>query len=195
MIWENKMEIWKPVAGYEGLYEVSNMGNVRSLDRTVKNKNGLAVKKGKVIKQAGVNSGYLRVNLWKDNMGSCFLVHRLVAEAFIGNPDNLPEVNHIDENKHNNCANNLEYCDRRYNANYGTQRQRAAEKQCGIPVGEQPILQYTTDGVFVNRFDSALKAAKAINGDNSGICKCANGKYKTSYGYIWRWENGNKEAV
>lgn len=189
------MEIWKAVVGYEGLYEVSNMGKVRSLDRTVKNKNGLAVKKGKMIKPAEINTGYLKVNLWKENTGKCFLVHRLVAEAFVGNRANLPEVNHIDENKHNNCANNLEYCDRQYNANYGTQKQRAAEKRRGVSVGEQPILQYTVDGELLNWFASAQKAAKAVNGDNSGICKCANGRYKTACGYVWRWENAVEKAV
>lgn len=189
------METWKPVCGYEGLYEVSDLGNVRSLDRTVRNKNGWAVKKGKTLAPASINSGYLKVQLWRDNVGQSHLVHRLVADAFLENPNHFSEVNHIDENKLNNCVTNLEHCNRAYNANYGTKNQRMTQKRRGVPVGEQAILQYTKDGVFVNRYESALKAAKAVKGDNSGICKCANGTYRSSCGFIWRWEDADKKAV
>lgn len=182
-------EIWKPVKGFEGLYEVSNLGRVRSLDRKVRNRGGFALKKGKILSDAAVSGhGYRKVGLWKDNMGTNALVHRLVAEAFIPNPDNLPEVNHKDENPRNNCVENLEWCDGYYNMTYGTLQQRKADKLRGRPIGSQPILQYSKDGELIARYDSALKAAEAINGDNSAICKCANGKVKTSYGFVWKWE-------
>ena len=181
-------EIWKDIAGYEGLYQVSNLGRIRSLDRKVCNRNGFAIKKGKILKEAAVNIRYKKVNLWKDNTGENKLVHRLVAEAFIPNPNNLPEVNHKDENPANNCVDNLEWCDHGYNMNYGTATQRIVKKRKGNPVGEQPILQYSKDGDFIAKYRSALKAAEAVNGDNSAICKCANGRVKTSYGYVWKWE-------
>lgn len=182
-------EIWKPVKNYEGLYEVSNLGRVRSLDRVVRNRSGFAVKKGKVIRDAAVNGGkYRKVGLWKNNTGTNALVHRLVAEAFIDNPNNLPEVNHKDENPENNCVDNLEWCDNLYNMHYGTLQERKTEKLRGRPTGSQPVSQYTKEGELIARYDSALKAAEALNGDNSAICKCANGKVKTSYGFVWKWE-------
>ena len=183
-------ETWKDVVSYEGLYQVSNLGRIRSLDRKVRNKNGFAIKKGKIIKDVSFSDHkYRKVNLWKNNMGENKLVHRLVAEAFVPNPNNLPEVNHKDENPENNCADNLEWCEHVYNMNYGTATQRIVEKRKGIPVGEQPILQYSKDGCFIAKYDSAMKAAEAVGGDNSAICKCANGRVKTSYGFVWKWEH------
>jgi hypothetical protein len=182
-------EIWLPIKDYEGLYEVSNLGRVRSLDRKVRNRGGFAIKKGKIISDAAVSDHkYRKVGLWKDNVGKNALVHRLVAEAFLDNPNNLPEVNHKDENPENNCVDNLEWCDSYYNMHYGTGAERRADKRRGKPIGSQPILQYSKDGELLARYDSALEAAKAINGDNSAICKCANGKVKTSYGCVWKWE-------
>ncbi len=188
-------EEWKDVKGFEGLYQVSNCGRVRSLDRKVQNRHGIALKKGKVLSVANTNKRYKKVNLWKNNVGQSFLVHRLVAEAFVDNPNSLPEVNHKDENPDNNHVDNLEWCDRLYNANYGTAIERASQKRRGVPIGEKAIRQYTIDGKFVKRYDSAMKAAEDINGDNSGICKCANGKYKTSYGYVWRWDDEQDKKV
>lgn len=186
-------EVWKDVAGYEGLYQVSNLGRVRSLDRVVANRNGYAVKKGKIITPASVSGKqYQKVSLWKDNKGKTYLVHRIIAEAFLPNPHSFAEVNHKDENPMNNNVDNLEWCDRMYNAHYGTSIDRIVEKHKGVPVGEQPILQYSLDGVLIARYESALKAAEAVNGNNSGICKCANGRYKTSCGYIWKWEKNEQ---
>ena len=111
-----KKEYWKPVVGYEGLYEVSNLGRVKSL------KFG----KERILKPQKDTSGYLCVTLCKNNNQCQFKVHRLVAEAFIPNPNNLPQTNHKDECKTNNIASNLEWCDRKYNVNYGTRTKRVA---------------------------------------------------------------------
>lgn len=180
-------EIWKDIDGYEGFYQVSNYGEVRSIDRRVKNKNGERVAKGRILAQVTMTSGYKTVNLFKKNRGKICLVHRLVAAAFLPNDNALAEVNHKDENKQNNRADNLEWCDRMYNVHYGSGIKRNALKRIGKPVGEQPICQYTADGVFMKRYESALKAAEAIGKDNSAICKCANGRSKTSYGFLWKW--------
>lgn len=101
------MEEWKNIIGYEGLYEVSNKGNVRN------------VRRNKLLKLLKNKYGYIQVYLYKNGIRTVFTVHRLVAKAFIPNPDNLPEVNHKNENPINNSVNNLEWCDHKYNSNYG----------------------------------------------------------------------------
>jgi hypothetical protein len=109
------MEIWKDITGYEGLYQVSNLGNVKSL-RT--NKNIYCSKSGRTKE-------YLRVGLFKDKKRTMYSIHKLVAEHFVPNPNKYPIVNHKDERKNNNVWTNLEWCDEKYNANYGTKKIKA----------------------------------------------------------------------
>ena len=124
-------EIWKDIRGYEGKYQVSNIGNVRSLNyRGVKGK----VKR---LKTECNNCGYILVFLYKECKPKGYSVHRLVAEAFIPNPNNLPQVNHKDENKANNCVWNLEWCTREYNRNYGTCPQRVSDGNKGKTISEE----------------------------------------------------------
>lgn len=115
------IEQWKPIQGYEGLYEVSNKGRVKSLGNGGKNQYS-----NKEIYKVPIklSNGYLRVNLCKDGKIKSYLVHRLVANAFIPNPDNLEQVNHKDENKHNNNVENLCWCSAKENSNYGTRNER-----------------------------------------------------------------------
>ena len=122
-------EIWKPVIGYEGLYEVSNLGRVRSVDRLVKYSNGqIHLHKGRILSPGLVHKlGYLQVALCNNGKIKHKMVYRLVAEAFLPNPDNLPQVNHKDENPFNNCVDNLEWCTIEYNINYGTRIQKVTE--------------------------------------------------------------------
>lgn len=119
-------EVWVPVKGYEGYYKVSNKGRLLSERRFITRKNGVKQFCKEQILQARslLNSGYYAVNLIKEKKFKHFLIHRLVAEHFISNPDNLEQVNHKDENKLNNDVENLEWCDRSYNANYGTNQER-----------------------------------------------------------------------
>lgn len=107
------MEYWKEIPGYEGLYEVSNKGNVRN------------VRRNKLLRLSKTNYGYIRVVLSKNRIKTLLSVHRLVAQAFLPNPDNLPMINHKDEDKTNNNVTNLEWCDAKYNNNYGTARIRS----------------------------------------------------------------------
>ena len=118
------MEIWKDIEGYEGLYQVSNKGRIKSL-------NYRRTGKERVLSSSPTSSGYLVVCLYKNKKPKPFLIHRLVAEAFIPNSDNLPEVNHKDENKLNNRVENLEWCDREYNINYGNRNEKASESMKG----------------------------------------------------------------
>ena len=115
------IEEWRKIVGYEGLYEVSSLGRVRSLDRYDSINR---FRKGRILKSGTDTGGYLFVQLSSNGNEKNHSVHRLVAEAFIPNPDNLPQVNHIDEDKSNNCVDNLEWCDREYNINYGTIKDR-----------------------------------------------------------------------
>ena len=134
---ENKrFEDWKEVVGYEGYYKVNRLGEIVSLPRTVSvNDNGRCytkLVKGRVLKQVDHSAGYKLVPLTKDGKTKLHFVHRLVAEAFIPNPKNLPCVNHRDEDKTNNCEFNLEWCTYEYNNNYGTAHERATAKKTGV---------------------------------------------------------------
>lgn len=162
-------EIWKDVVGYQGLYEVSDYGNVRNV-----------LKNGKLLKLTLHSCGYLSVNLCKRHVRKDYRVHRIVAEAFIPNPRHLPEINHKDENKANNHADNLEWCDRLYNVRYGTRTERSAEKHA------VPVEQLTMDGIVVKTWDSMAEAGR--HGYNfKMISACCNGRKKTHRGYIWRY--------
>lgn len=123
------MEIWKDIQGYDGLYQVSNIGRVKSLNYS-------RTGKEKILKPCKAN-GYLQVYLYKEGKSKMYKIHRLVAMAFIPNPDNLPCVNHIDEDKSNNCEDNLEWCTVAYNNTYGTRIQRQAESLKGFKHSEE----------------------------------------------------------
>ena len=121
-------EIWKAVTGYEGLYEVSSLGNVRSLDRVIRSKhNGTTLRKGRILTPFyEEKKGYYQVALSKDGKEKKQRIHRLVAVAFLDNPFNYTDINHKDEIKTNNKVDNLEWCTREYNNNYGTKPQRTS---------------------------------------------------------------------
>ena len=149
-------EIWKPIEGYDN-YMVSNLGNVKSIDKYTKGRNNSKIfKKGKLLKLTPNPKGYVVVQLWDKQ--KCFQtgVHRLVAEAFIPNPDNLPQVNHKDENKTNNCVENLEWCTAEYNTNYGTCIKRRSEKQKNVP----RINQYKKVNVYKN--NELIKVCESV---------------------------------
>ena len=146
-----EVEIWKDIVGYEGLYKVSNKGNVYSVERI--NSQGRKWG-GQTLKLLLDKIGYIRVNLCKDGRIKNVTVHRLVAEMFIPNPNNYPEVNHRDEDKTNNCVENLEWCTREYNVNYGTAKKRMANTN-SIPVkgvnketGEEIYLKSMAEGIL-----------------------------------------------
>lgn len=124
-------EEWKPIQGYEGLYAVSNLGNVKSLERYKMNRSKQKLVQEKILKPFVAGSGYLTVKLSKDGVSKNFKIHILVAMAFCKNEKGYKEINHIDENKHNNNSNNLEWCDRKYNCNYGSRNRKIARYRLG----------------------------------------------------------------
>ena len=172
------METWKPIAGYEGLYEVSNLGRVKSL------KYG----KEKILKPGRTHKGYLHVNLCKDGKAKHSNVHRLVAEAFIPNPNNLQTINHKDENKLNNAADNLEWMSLKDNCNYGTRNKRVAEAQINDPKKSNQVQMFDKQtGELLATFPSTHEAERITGIAHQSISKCCNGKKKSAGGYIWRY--------
>lgn len=171
-------EIWKDVKGYEGLYQVSNLGRVKSFRESSKFGNP----KEFYLKPTMINSGYHTVTLYlKDRTRRKFQVHRLVAETFIPNPENLPCVNHKDENKLNNIVSNLEWCTYQYNNNYGTAKKRA------IDTKSKPIYQKTLDGVLIAKYRSASIASDLLKYPKHIIplwCRAGIGD-----GYIWGYDD------
>jgi hypothetical protein len=182
----------KPVKGYEGYYEVDNLARVFSLDRTVRvSDNGREYDKpvsGKKLKQGVHSKGYKTVSLTKDGVTKTVFVHRIVADAFIPNESGLPMLNHIDEDKTNNLPENLEWCDAKYNRNYGKSIEKQAKKIRGRESEKRvPVEQYTLSNDFVAWFPSIAIAAKEVNGSTGAISAVCKGKRKSAYGYIWKY--------
>lgn len=177
---EQIKEEWRPIAGAEDMYMVSNTGRIMSLNYRMKGQS-------KVLKPR-LHNGYFYITLKIGDRKRSVGIHRLVAETFIPNPDNLPCVNHKDENPPNNNVENLEWCTYQYNANYGTANKRRAIS-CGIP-----IIQMTLDGVFVERFTSCEAAAKKNNVIPAGISAACRGVQNKAYGYKWRYEDDTRHG-
>lgn len=157
-------------------YKVTKDGNVYS--ETLK----------KNLKLSENSCGYYQVFLLcDDGKYRWFRVHRLVAETFIPNPNNLLEVNHIDENKHNNNVDNLEWCDRKYNINYGLRTAKYRVKKKIVFKENKEVYQFDKDCNLINIFPSLKEAAEISNYDKRGICKCCMGVLKTYQNYVWKY--------
>lgn len=168
-------EIWKDIRDYEELYQVSNLGKIKSLERLTTYSYELGGKHKipeKELKSHKNKWGYLKCYLYKDGIKKEYSVHRLVAQAFIPNPKNLPQVNHIDKNKENNCANNLEWCNCQYNVRHSISKK---VRGINIKTGQQIY------------FDTMIDAKK-LGFNNKLISLCCLGKKKTHKGYKWKFE-------
>ena len=183
-------EEYKDVIGYEGLYQVSNKGNVKSL-------NYRHTGKERILKLRKNNRGYLQVFLYKEGKAKVYKVHRLVATAFIPNPNNLEQVNHIDEVKTNNIVENLEWCTREYNYHYGTRIRRVAEANTGNPklskaLINNPKLSKPVIGInkvsgLIVEFPSTHEASRQTGISQGNIAQCCKGKLKSAGGFYWMY--------
>ena len=180
-----KTEIWKPIKGYEGMYEVSNLGNVRSLDRYVTNGNRYCLLKGKPMKPYLISTGYLMADLYKNSQRTNYLIHRLVSEAFIPNPNVLPFIDHINTIKTDNRVENLRWCSQKENCNNPLTREHANIKNRSKEIIEKrlatkrkkqsygcevPVYYIDEDGSKIS-FKSISEAARKIGCSQSTITK------------------------
>ena len=209
-------EIWKDFEDYEGKYQISNRGNVKSL-------NYRHTGKERILKPQKTGRGYLFVYLYKDGKAKKYLVHRLVAEVFLDNPEGYTEVNHKDENKTNNNADNLEWCSRSYNCSYNDKAKKAgkktSEKMRGRKLSEEhkkkiaeklrgrkhseehikkiaekhckPVIAIDKRTGLKLEFVSSIEAERETGISNSNICACCKGKINSCGGFYWMYANNN----
>ena len=201
-------EIWKDITGYEGYYMVSNLGNVKSLNYNHTGTEG-------ILKAKKTSKGYLKVHLYKDGKAKDYFVHRLVATAFCENQMGYNEVNHKDENKANNCADNLEWCSRSYNCSYNDKAKKAgkkiaeklrgrkhseehnkkvAEKLTNHPKTSKPIIGIDKRTGLIVEFASVHEAERETGIPHSNIIKCCKGKMNSVGGFYWMYKNNNDDA-
>lgn len=184
-------EIWKPISCVSNpRHEVSNLGRVRFLGRIYKNQfgNTITIKPNENVKGHTDNNGYTRFNFWDSEKGEYVstTLHRLVANAFIPNPNNLPFINHKDENPHNNAVPNLEWCDCAYNNNYGTAKKRASITRSKRGVSKR-VDVYRVNGEFVRSFISIYEASNNLGIAAGNISKSCMIKSRTHKGYVFRY--------
>lgn len=177
------MEIWKDIKGYEGLYQISNTGKVKSLTRYINSKSGrkLLIKE-KIRKTTTTTAGYEYTVLANKGKNKTLLIHRLVAEAFIPNPNNYACVNHIDENKSNNNVSNLEWCNYEYNNTYKNIHLRR-----NLDNVARKVIQYDLDMNEIKRWNTVTDASNEFNAKAANIIKCCKGERNHCCGFKWRY--------
>lgn len=208
---KEEKEVWKPVRNYEGKYMVSNTGKVKSL-------NYRRTGKEKILKPYVNGGGYLSIFLSKDGKGKHYLVHRLVAESFLPNPNNLPCVNHIDENKLNNIVDNLEFCSYSYNNSYNGKAKKVgkkirgrkqteehikkrAEKMRGRKLSEEqikkmskPVFSVDKDSGLILWWKSASEAERCTGIAQGHITSCCKGKRHTAGNHYWFYDDDDNDT-
>lgn len=189
-------EIWKPILGYVGLYEVSNIGRIRSISHSVASsvsKSGERKTTGRILRQFTSTSGYYKgVHLCKNNQVKTVNVHKVVAEAFCDNPEHYNCIDHINGNSFDNRADNLRWCSHKQNSNNPITKQRmSASKKgvCGIAHNRaKMVAQFSLDGKLIKVWDYVKQAAEELNIQRTSISLCANGKIKSAGGYKWSYD-------
>lgn len=185
-------EVWKSIEGYEGKYEISNLGRIRSLQDNLGRKR-ILVLKPRIGKQ-----GYLYLNLWSGSIGKPRKIHRLVAQAFCEKPQGAECVNHKNGVKTDNRAENLEWCTNSYNIRHaysiGLIQPTKGERDGMYGVhgkdhpSSKPVLQYALDGTFIREWENPIEAGKTLHLCGGSIQRCARGDRKTAFGYLWKYK-------
>lgn len=200
------MEEWRPVVGYEGYLEVSISGKIRTLKRTYTGRNGsVKTVKPKILSVQADGKGYLRCRTSIDKRKVTIKVHRAVAQAFLDNPDNKPQVDHIDGNKKNNTVENLRWATNKENYDFSVKNglrensfkalsecretekwKQKARETCKRNFSKQ-VNCYTRSGEYIRTYESGQEAAREVGGSQSGISGCCTGRLPTYKGYVWRY--------
>lgn len=189
------IEIWKDIKSYENIYQISNFGNVRSLNRCYYDSNGFKHEiKQRQLKPAINKYGYLQVGLSLNNKIKSFTIHVLVANAFINNVENKPTVNHKDGNKLNNFVNNLEWATKSEQATHALEHN--LRKLPNSWVGKfgsehcrsKSVIKYDLNNVELKKYESIIEAANEYNVNSTSIIRVCSGKGKTCCGFIWKYE-------
>ena len=189
-----KGEIWKDIEGFEGRYQVSNLGRVKSLERTVWDNRGYyKTVSEKILKPQKKGNGYLQVQLSQDGKEKWYLVHRLVAIAFLPNPNNLPQVNHISEDKLDNRVSNLEWVTCKENTNHGTGIKRRSEKRRNDPRTSKPIIGIDKITGLIVDFPSIKEASRQLSINKANITSCLKSRCKSAGGYVWYYADADAE--
>ena len=176
--------MWVDIYGYEGLYQINEIGEIKSLER--KTENNRTTYKERILKQHLTKYGYYKVHLFKDGENKTFLVHRLVAEHFLSNPNHLTQVNHLDENKQNNHYKNLQWVSPKDNCNYGTRNERISKSK------NKKVRQYDKKRKLLQEFESLTEASKLTGASLSHMSQVCNGQRKTCGGFIWKFTEDNE---
>lgn len=186
-----KNEIWKDIKGYEELYQVSSLGRVRSKDKLINSRgNKKRLHRGIILRPKKKKSGYLEVSLYKDKKHKSIQVHRLVAETFIPNPQNKPEVNHKKVVTNDFCDNsiyNLEWCTREENMQHSFKYGNRIVAKSRNSTSSKAVQQYTTDGKLMKKWFCTMDIQRELGIPNSHISACCLGKRKTAGGYKWKY--------
>ena len=184
------IEIWKDIKGYEGFYQVSDCGRIKSLARDIYYQNGIVHRtKEKILVPVLDKDGYQYVNLSKNGKRKVMTIHRLVAMAFIPNPENKSQINHKNEVKTNNVVENLEWCEAGYNINYGTRTSRAIQNRRSYKLGDNPSAKPVFCVELNKKFDCAKSAQEELGIDRSCVGRVCRGEQKTAGGFHWRYAN------
>ena len=177
-------EIWKDIKGYEGMYQVSNLGRVKS----IRSKDSIGRKRKLGLLSLQIHQGYVNTRLMKNGIRKTVRIHRLVAQAFLKRVNGKPEINHIDGNKENNNVKNLEWVSRSENVkhayNNGLIKQTSKRRN---DYRSKPIMQILNNEI-INEFPSAMEASRKLGFPQGNISRCCRGKQKTAYGYLWKYK-------
>lgn len=182
-------EVWKDIVGYEGLYQVSNLGRVKSLKRKVyAGRNRMRWQYERILSNNKTNgNGYIVVSLNKESKSKNKYVHRLVAEAFLENPNNYKYINHKDQNTFNNNANNLEFCTAQYNSTYRDAHIKRGLKHRNNLVNSKKVYQLDENENIIKEFPSMAEANRQLGTNHTSIYACINGRQKHAFGYKWKY--------